>query len=494
MTGPRRHTLSVVAILAVHLSLLGICAAFRNSIFDEGVYMNAARLMHDGSSVYKDFFFPQLMLLPMITSILAEGGWLSFWMLRGLAVAAGLVSATMVYVIAYRLTKNQVSSLVALSVYALSGLMISWHAIYTAQVFAHMLSLISLLLWLKYFESKRTGYLVLTAVTLSVLFNLRATFIVLVPLYLISFVLFEPRSAWKNIGLFVGAMVPVSLVTIVKFLNAPGNFIFDTLRFQLLREGNNQIGHILLNKMTIILRVLVDPHILLIVLAAVFAVATLVRQNRIKGVRSLFVSAEGMVLMNLLLIAGVYLVPNPMMRQYTEQYLAFAIILGATAVPTIWNWIAQSGDVMRKYIAPTALTLVIAGSLVPYWAVYIFDSRQQDRMYLLDEIRGVVDAMQECRNLPGPVVTEWPGYAFLAKSPQLARSEILGWQWNLPLTAEEFQKYRLCDNNYLRQSVIDRTPSQIINVTKTPEAYADIINDGYVATHQAAGVTLFCRK
>lgn len=494
MTNSRGNWRAIIVVLLVHLSLLGIFAAFRNSVFDEGVYMNAARLVHDGQAIYEDFFFPQMMLLPTITSVVAQGGWLSFWVLRGLAVAAGLVSAGLVYALALKLTKNHIHSLIALAVYGLSGLIISWHSIFTAQVFAHLLSLVCFWLWYLHFEKRHYSTLLLLGIALSVLFNIRATFVVLVPIYAISIMLLSKKTVLKNIALFFGAMIPVSLPTMYKMLNSFDNFIFNTLTFQLLRESNNEIGYVVVNKLTTILRVLVDPHILLIVLMASVSVVMLVRRKQIRGARSLFVNGEGMAVMNLLLIAAVYMVPHPMMRQYTEQYLAFAVILGALSYPAVWDWLSGAGECVRKYVVTAGLALIFAGSLVPYFAVYMFDARESEKMYSLAEMKAVVEQIRRCGESNGAVLSEWAGYPFLAERSSLGRSEILGWEWPLSLGAAEFQKYRLPDYDYLRQCVIDKTPQTIVTVNRTPAEYADVVDDGYDMTYQSSGVTVFCRR
>lgn len=312
MTGKYKYILAV--ILAGHLILLGLLATFGIAGGDEGFYFNAARTVGLGQQLYTDFFYTQLTLMPTVFSALALDGWVSFFVLRGFAVLAGFLSAIVLFLIILKITSNIKTALICLGMYAFSGIVLQIHYVFEPLVFAHFLSLAAFFFWLKYRESEKLIYLIGTALLLSLVINHRATFVVLLPLYLLSIIALNKGNMMNRLTLFAAGLIPPAIPTLIYIIKSPQHFFFDTFMFQLYRDPDKSAMAFILNKFTILARTVIDPHLLTIIMLAVISLILLIRQRQIVSFHDIVTKPEGMALGNLILIAGVYLLPHPILR------------------------------------------------------------------------------------------------------------------------------------------------------------------------------------
>lgn len=490
----KRYTYTIIWLLVIHLILLAVFAGNRIVDADEGFYTSATRMVSLGMSPYTDFFYTQLMMMPSLFSPFADDGWQSFFVLRGFAVLAGFLSALLLTAIVLKTTKDIRSTVIAVFMYALSGMTLIWHSTYKPLPFSHFLTLGTFFFWLLFQEKRNLLYLIFSGLFLSALINFRAVFVVLLPLYFLSAVYLSKGKRAKNLIAFTLSLIPFAIPTFLKILESADHFFYNNLMFQLYRESERSIGFVLSNRFMTYLKAALDPHLLIIFILTVVSLWLLFRQKRISFTRDLLVKPEGMAVMNLVLIAGVYLLPHPILRQYIDQYLAFAIIVSAFS----FKYILTLLDSLRLNLKRAAM-IVFAGlyvlSLIPYVAIFIYGIREYDHRYRLSEVRKVTDTMQSLAQQSDTVLTEWTGYAFLTKQTPVRYTEIISTEeYRLPLSHEEFMHYNLCDGIYLRNEVSRKSPKLVVTINQPAQYYAAALAENYDKTFQSDVVSIYKRK
>ena len=481
-------------LLFLNLAILVLFAAYRMIGRDEGFYLNATRMVGLGKTLYIDFFYTQLMLMPTVFSSLALSGWQSFWILRGLAVAAGFLSAVLLFLIVLKASRSIRAALIALSMYTFSGLIISVHTMYEPLVFAHFLSLGTFFFWLHFRESGRLLDVVLAGLFLSALINHRAIFIILLPLYLWAIILQARDRRLRMVLSFLFALIPFAVPALVMMVRASGSFFFDTFIFQIYRETDRSLGYIISNRLTTLIRTVLDPHLLIILVLSIISLRYLIKSGKLRTRRDLFVTPQGMALMNLLLIAAVYFVPHPILRHYVEQYIAFAIILIAFNLETMLEKARALWKPLGRRLIITVLAALYLISLVPYIAINIYGIRKGDRRYLLSEVKKITEQMLELGRVSDTVLCEWAGYPFFTGQVPLPGSEIVGFHWPLPLDHAGYMKHKLADAVYLREEVVKRTPALVVTVNQPADYYAAELTAGYNKSYQSDVVSIYKRR
>jgi len=490
----KKYKATIFLLLFAHLTILGVFVVFRIAGGDEGFYLNAARMVNKGMSIYTDFFYTQFIMMPTIFAPFADGGWKSFYALRSFAALAGFLSAILLSLILLRTTRDYKSTIIALFMYVFSGMIIVWHTSFKPLAFCHFLSLGTFFFWLLYYEKKQLLYLVLSGLFLSALINFRPVFIVLLPPYLLSVLYLSGNFRLKHLSAFVASLLPFAIPTFLKIIQSPGHFFIGNLFFQLNREVNQSLGFIITNRLNTFLRAILDPHLLIIFSLSLLSLYMLLKHKRISSLRDMVVKPEGMAVANLILIAGVYLLPHPVLRQYVSQYLAFGIIVIGF---NLGNIISAAETRLKPYLRRLVITIIASlylVSIVPYIAIFIFGFRSMEKRYVLSEVKKVTNEMLSLAKESDTILTEWSGYTFLTRQNNLPYTEVLGTEYKLPLSHDEYMKYRLCDNIYLKEQVERKTPNLVVTVYKPPEYYADVLEDNYDSVFQSDVVTIYKRK
>ncbi len=490
----KKSFIILIVLLVIHLGLLALFAGFRVLDGDEGFYLNATRMVGLGMALYTDFFYTQLSLMPTVFAPLALDGWNSFWILRGMAAAAGFLSAVVLFSIVMKMTRDTKVSLIALGMYCLSGIILSWHSAYKPLPFSHLLTLATFFFWLLYNERKRLPWLIIGGLCLSALINLRAVFIVLLPLYLFSVWYISDRHRVRNIGIFCLSLIPFAVPTLLHIIKDADRFFFDTFIFQLHRADSDAISYILTNKLLTVFKTIIDPHLLIIFGLAAISLVMLFRGKKLIGIKDFIAKPEGMAFSNLALIAFVYFIPNPILRQYVEQFMAFALILAVLNLSPLLERLKTELKRYQRVALLSTLIFLYLVSLAPYVGVYLFGMRKSDTMYRLSEVRKITSKMLEMGTESDTVLAEWTGYPFFTKQVSLPYTELLGFEYPLPISHEEYMKYKLADYIYLRDEVEKKSAGLVVTVKRVPPAYADILPAGYDSLYESGQVAIHVRQ
>ena len=489
-----RYKYIISLLLIVHLAVLFLFVFLRLADADEGFYMNAARMVHQGMSVYTDFFFPQMIMLPVVFAPFSNGGWESFFLLRGFAALAGFLSAILLALIVFKTTRGYKTTTIALAMYVFSGITIVWHSAFKTLPFCSFLSLGTFFFWLLYYEKRRLSYMILTGLFLSALINFRSVFIVLLPPYFLSMFSLSKAGRLKNLAIFIVSLIPFALPTLLTIIQAPDRFFYGNLILRLNRIAEGGFGAVFSNKATTVFRAIIDPHLLIIFALAVISFILLIKQKRLESIADLFRKPKGMAILNLFLIGAVYLLPYPIARQYIEQFLAFGIILAAFNIGqflTVMNRALTAKVRKAVFAAVSALFLL---SIVPYVAIFIFGVRDNDRMYMLSNIGEITDRMLALSGPSDTVLSEWPGYPFLTGQIPLRYTEIETGENRSSLNHDGYLHYNLADRQYFNEELRKKTPRLVVILYKPPAYYASSLENNYDGVFSSNDVTIYKRK
>jgi len=489
----RKHLRTIFLLLAIHVVLLAVFAAVRLTDHDEGLYAIATRMVHLGMQPYSDFFYMQMSMMPSLFAPFGAGGWESFYLLRGFAVLAGLLSAIILTITVHKMTGDSKATLAALFLYVFSGLFIAWHSTFKTLPFTHFFSLATFFFWLRYYENRKVTDLILTGLLLSALINFRSVFIVLLPLYIISILALSQGIRVRNVLIFLVSLMPFTGPTLIRIYDSSANFFYGNLMFHLYKDVDRSFVSIIGSKLEVLAKAVIDPQLLILMILAVFSIGYLLRSG-MKLPGDLVKTPKGMALMNFALIFGVYVLPHPMTRQYIEQYLGFAIIIIVLALPVLLRRLEERIRPVYGKSLVTAVAAVYVLGLIPYFVIFIFGVRAHDNRYRISEIKKVTSEMLALGGEADTVLSEWPGYLFFTRQTPLRYTELVAHEYNLPLEHKEFLKHKLCDRTYLREKLGEKSPSLVVNVYDTPEYYADILELNYEKAYQSDVVSIYKRR
>jgi len=491
----RKYKILFFTLLLGYLAGLIVFAFMRHADGDEGFYWASAMLVGQGLELYSDFFFMQLPMMPTIFSPFANAGWDSFYVLRAFSVAAGFVSALLFAAISLKLTRNMKSTLIALVLYVLLGYHLSVHSVFKALPFCHLFALAALYFWINFNDSDKTIYLVLSALSMAALINFRYIFIPLLPIYLISFYLISNRDKLRSSAIYLISLLPFSLFTLLIYLKSPDNFIFGNLFFHLNRHPDSSLMSVIQNKIDTVARMMIDPQMAIIFVASVISVYLLYKGGKLKNIRSLFTTGPGMILLNLVIISTAYMIPNPVIRQYSEQYLVFAILLIAIGLEPMLNLLKNKYKRLPVSAVVGGILLIYGIGMTPYLHNFVLSSRDFEARYQLSEIKNVTDYIESQTSPSDTLLSEWPAFNCIAGTTPLPFSEIYGYEYStLPIEHDEFIKYKLCDGDYLDSMVRSMVPKLVVTVKKTPEYLESALGENYNLAFTNLDVSVYKRK
>jgi hypothetical protein len=213
---------------------------------DEGFYTTAARLVWEGKTPYKDFFFQQAPLTPYLYSWIWAIHPRSLVAMRFLSAACGglavfLWGIALLY--AKPLPRNVAFATFAAAV--LNPYWVSWNVVVKTYPFANLLMTTATICLYAAVHSKKVRWYFVAGLALGACASVRSLYGPLIPAVLGWLVYHELRSAkatyWKSATFGAGAACGL-LPMIVSFLRFPSAFLFNNVRYHGLDAGYMLIG------------------------------------------------------------------------------------------------------------------------------------------------------------------------------------------------------------------------------------------------------------
>ena len=254
-----------INVIMTSQALVSLAFVFNRIIdADEGFYLAAAQRVADGLLPYRDFFFPQMPLLPFTFFGLSSWGINSLIVLRIIAAFAGILTTYTMYRIVAINLKNEKLAIVAAFFMAFSGLSLNWHTTFKPYAFVDLFLLASFGLLLQARSEKRQfNWSVFAAMlALGLAINFRSIFAVLLPVYAYFFyqAALRHHESFSKCGFAaaLGLLLP-SIPALYLVATGFEQFWFNNLIFHLHREPINPISALLTHKALSVGKFLILP-------------------------------------------------------------------------------------------------------------------------------------------------------------------------------------------------------------------------------------------
>ena len=391
---------------------------------DEGAYLLAAKLVMEGKSVYTDFFWPQMPLLPYAYGIWMEIFGTDWYAARYFSGFLGVAMGLLLFFHVVRLTGKQVWGFLAVLLFATSSFSIGWFS--TAKTYP-LSTFLLFAAYLSLFADRLKDWKYLAAgVLLGLAVSTRLYFIGLVPVFF--WLVYRQKSQAEGTGgLFLkhGAGLLLGLAPAFFFLfKNPDNFYFNNVGYHFLRSDYN-FGSSIKQKFEAVLRLLgwglTEGFI-----GAQFALLLLVNAyfsyRHIRAHKKLPAS----IWLTVFLIPLLF-IPTPTHLQYFSSLLPFLVL------NTVWATAQKSEEVRQKKLSTARFQRALAVAVLGYVAMGIADFYQY--CYAGKKVPGVgggpeyaqywkISAIQSTsqlidRNIAAeaePVMSFWPGYLLESKA------------------------------------------------------------------------------
>ncbi|MGO9570243.1 MAG: ArnT family glycosyltransferase [Desulfomonilaceae bacterium] len=229
------HTSIVVPAMMVMILLFCPISHLRLVDGDEGYYLLAARLVSEGKLPYRDFFFPQMPLIPYVYALWMKMTGISWHFARWLSAVFAVSLGLAIFLQTIRLTGRRKAGLIALLLFSFNTLALLWLTVIKTYALSSMLLFLAFAVIPDNEErnsSSRLSYFM--AGTLVGLSFLSRSIFVLAALPFVSNILrlqCPPKNRLARLCLFVCGLLLVGF-TIMPFMAAsPEGFAFGNFGY-----------------------------------------------------------------------------------------------------------------------------------------------------------------------------------------------------------------------------------------------------------------------
>lgn len=383
--------------------LFFVLAQTRNIDGDEGLYLEAARLVGQGKHLYIDFFYQQMPLIPYFYA-----GWAKLFgpsLIAGRALSALLTAGAGIFALFYiaRSTKNLfLVNSAAILLYA-NGIFLAWAPViktHPFNVFFLTGSCVLLLEWRRG-SCEKAWLLLASGLLLGLGINCRLTLAPFPIFYLVFIAVAAPGKFWRHSGLLLLGPLIASMPALYYLGRAPllflkYNLFFHTRIFPGIAGEDFRWG--------IAAQVLLEPQLLALLVA--FYVGLILQS--LKGWKSLSASDSFFIFVLLLAYYAIHLSTATPFTQYFSTVVPLLVIGTMPLLELTMRW-------------NTSFRALV---LVPVFAVYILGASRtlRNEMYSVGtlepvwKISNIQSATAAIRRIVKPgetCLTWWPGYAAL---------------------------------------------------------------------------------
>jgi len=230
-------------------------------------------------------------------------------------------------------------------------------------------------------------------------------------------------------------------------------FLFNNLGFHLLKENPLGFFDMLALKLTVLGKLLIQPHYLIPLGLSLWSVFILSSGRR----RGEYSAWQRMVFHLALIVAGIlavfYFLPHPTLVQYYNQSLIFLIIASLPALRRLYAKAAA-----WRTIIPALYLLFF----LLYPGLYILNIGSRYRDYKIDHVRRVV-AFIKSHTLPEDVVlAEWVGYNIFSQRRQIQSDDYSGFQYVFSTNLVPYGRYRILTDEKVSQILARGEPRLVV--------------------------------
>jgi 4-amino-4-deoxy-L-arabinose transferase-like glycosyltransferase len=508
---------ALVLLSVIYFAGLAHYAQERPVDGDEGYYATAARLVWEGKTPYRDFFYQQAPLLPYLYSWVYAIRPHSLFAMRELSAILGALTVCIWGL--FLAGKSQLPkrvALVAFAFVALNPYWISWSVVVKTYAAANLLISAALICFYFALNSERVRWYFLAGCALGLCASVRSLYGPLIPFVLIwslCRIRQGPRPDYgKVLTLFAGTVIGL-LPMLISAFRSPGAFLFNNARYHSLdagymwldgklMEGYQSLGHVLI---LFVAHVVVGlfvfhPFFALEVALAVVGLRSWLKRRR--GQKSLLPRKDDLYFQLVCVLFTVYtataLVPFPPYEQYFDSPL----------VPFLIPFLAEGVHVTlvrgRKlgWLIPVTAVL-LSWAEVPRESAWNSNAPE----WQVSSYRWIARQIEMNTSPNETVLSIWPGYVF-----ESGRAYWPGLEDNFSLritnkiSAQERMQYHVPSTEEILRTVADRAVPLIIigpeNIQKEFDQDLSLsqlqeirvaLQENYVLLDRADGVTVYRR-
>lgn len=464
--------LSWVMLLIVIVYVIGLSAFSQNRPLDgdEGYYATAARLVADGQTPYKDFFYPQMPYFPYIYAPVYKVVGASIVGLRWLSVVFSVLALVFWgLLLRARYADRPLIALVGLLIVALDPNLLSWNV--TVKTYALTNMGVFAVIWaldcglrkhrIFWFAGAGLAAGLVVGTRLMYLPWAGATFLAYVWLAgRHEKTRISPRPAAAAVVGFLVALLPV-----VSFVSADrdrfwfNNYVYHNLRFSPLDNVADPSGlHLpqIEAALNIWSRAILQNYYLLLVILLAF-VGWLFMRGRVATPESVLARAFGVGALVHMLVC---LLPDPTHVQYFTSSLApMLALLVVAAIENCDQFAAKS----KRLVSAVAGVLVLCLTLATVELRVGQNSINWDEVWSLEHQAAVKENIMS-RTEPGDIVLAfWSGYVFESEREYVFGMEnhfAIGVSERLNLV--EMVDYRIAGKDMILKAILTKAPKVVV--------------------------------
>jgi len=426
----KKHANSIALVVSSSLLYLGglfFYAASRPIDGDEGFYTTAARLVWEGKTPYKDFFFQQAPLLPYLYSWIWAIQPRSLVAMRLLSAVCGGLEVLLLglaLVSARRLSTKV--ALAAFDMVLLDPYSVSWNVVVKTFAVANLLMAIATICLYIALRSGRLRWFFASAFALGACVSVRSLYGLLIPAVLFGMLYQEfrgSRNPYPRCLAFLAGALAGGVPIIVSFVRYPHAFIFNNITYHhfdvgylisgrgVISEGYQSVGHVaFVYFATLGVRLLTfHPYFTIQLILAITGIVSLLRLRRqpegLSGspyTQSDYLYFQLALLMFVVYFATVLLPFPPYDQHFVSPFVPLTIPFVAEGLRVIF----RTG---RKRVFALALATPIL------FAVEIGKESARNSWHSVWQLSSYreVSKLIESNSRPDEVVLSfWPGYIF----------------------------------------------------------------------------------
>jgi hypothetical protein len=417
----------VVSVSLLYVAGLFYYAATRPIDGDEGFYTTAARLVWEGRTPYKDFFFQQAPLLPYLYSWIWAVHPSSLIAMRMLSAACGGLEVLLLglaLVSAKRLPAEV--ALAAFAAVLLNPYSVSWSVVVKTFAVANLLMTVATVCLYIAMRSGRPRWFFASAFALGACVSVRSLYGLLIPAVFLGMLYQEfrrSRNPYPRCLTFLAGALVGGLPMIVSFVRYPHAFIFNNLTYHhfdvgymisangVITEGYQGVGHVAFVYFAMIgVRLLIlHPYFTIQLILAITGILSLrrLRQKPEQSNSSPYSESDYLYLQLALLMLVVYsttvLLPFP---PYDQHFVSPLVPL---TIPFVAEGLRVTIQARRKRVIALALAAPILFAVEIGWETA---RNSWHPLWQLSSYREVTRVV-EVNSAPDEVVLSfWPGFVF----------------------------------------------------------------------------------
>jgi len=435
----------------------------------------AARLVGEGRWPYRDFFLPQVPLLPAVFATVFAVLGRSWLVARAFSGVLAVAMGWLVYRETLSATRRRGAGVFAAALFALNGWTIGWLTIVKGYGLAALFLLLGV--WLVGSAVRRkdetdryaVAQIVAAGVAVGLAASARLYAVLVMPavaLYLASRLGFG-RASLRRLGLYTLGSVLGLVPALVCFMRAPSAFVFDTLLYHAVREyGQDSLLGTVGAKLPAVLKTMgLDPYAtygerqwMAFAIVAVLAAAARIRWPNTRTSPALLVA---------LVLVAASLLPNPFQPQYLCMVVPFFAIEAGRLLGTILDGVEQKPRLWALGAAAAAMAYLVYNGWVGLQDRHRFvrtgvsvdgvESIERTSRWQIRTVETVARAIDEQHIAVG--ASWWPGYFVSSKTAIVVDlANDFGFRAASVLPPEERRRLHIVTHPEVAEMIVQRQP------------------------------------